>query len=70
MIEVDAKQNRVRVQLSVVPEPNLLSLIFNQEDFADVYMPAHIMAKRLGLPLHVLAQITGKVFVSKGDKEG
>lgn len=67
---MDLKQNRVRVQLMVVPELDLLSLMEKQEEFADVYMPAYVMAKRLGVTTHVLAQITGKVFVAIGEKEG
>ena len=69
MIEVDVKQNRIRVQLTVVAEPDLVSLILNQEDYTDLYMPSRIMAKRLGIPSNVLSQITGKVFLTKGDNE-
>ncbi|XP_046850575.1 5'-3' exoribonuclease 1-like isoform X2 [Xenia sp. Carnegie-2017] len=69
VIEVDSKTNRVRVQLNVVPEPDFISLIINKEDYAENYIPAHIMAKRLGLTTLALAQITGKVLLSVGDEE-
>ena len=69
VIEVDSKKNRVRVQLNVVPEPDFISLIMNKEDYAENYIPAHIMAKRLGLTTLALAQITGKVLLSVGDEE-
>ncbi|CAB4003897.1 5 -3 exoribonuclease 1, partial [Paramuricea clavata] len=69
VIEVDSKTNRVRVQLTVVPEPDLVSLILDKDDYAENYIPAHIMAKRLGLTSQALGQITGKVFLATGDKD-
>jgi hypothetical protein len=69
VIEVDSKTNRVRVQLTVVPEPDLVSLILDKDDYAENYIPANIMAKRLGLTSQALGQITGKVFLATGDKD-
>ena len=66
---MDSKTNRVRVQLTVIPEPDLMSLIINKDDYAENYMPAHIVAKRLGLTTQALAQITGKILLATGDKE-
>ena len=66
---MDSKTSRVRVQLTVIPEPDLMSLIINKDDYAENYMPAHIVAKRLGLTNQALAQITGKILLATGDKE-
>ena len=66
---MDSKTSRVRVQLTVIPEPDLMSLIINKDDYAENYMPAHIVAKRLGLTTRALAQITGKILLATGDKE-
>ena len=69
VIEVDPKTNRVRVQLTVVPEPDLISLMLNKKNYSENYIPAHVMAKRLGLSSQALAQITGKVLLATSDKE-
>ena len=66
---MDPKTNRVRVQLTVLPEPDLMALIMDKDDYAENYIPAPIMAKRLGLTSQALAQITGKVFLATSDKE-
>ena len=57
------------MQLTVIPEPDLVSLIANKDDFVENYIPARIMAKRLGITSHALAQITGKVFIAINKKE-
>jgi hypothetical protein len=43
--------------------------MMDKDDYSVNYIPAHIMAKRLGLTSQALAQITGKVLLATSDKE-
>ncbi|XP_067051785.1 5'-3' exoribonuclease 1-like isoform X1 [Acropora muricata] len=66
VMEVDVKQSRVRVQLLVPVEPDLSHIIDQHQALSLNYLPAHVVAKRLGITPNLLSRITGSLFVTQG----
>lgn len=66
VIEIDVKQSRVRVQLHVPVEPDILSIIDQHQALSLNYLPAHVVAKKLGITPNLLSRITGSFLVTQG----
>ncbi|KAK3750242.1 hypothetical protein QZH41_017409 [Actinostola sp. cb2023] len=69
VLEVDVNQGRVRVQLNVPTEPSFGSIMMQKESLSDAYIPAHILAQKLGLSNSLLGKITAKFLIERGSRE-
>ncbi|KAJ7394677.1 5'-3' exoribonuclease 1 [Desmophyllum pertusum] len=66
VIEIDVKQSRVRVQLHVPVEPDISSVIDRHQALTLHYLPAYVVAKKLGITPNLLSRITGSFLISHG----
>ncbi|KAK7476098.1 hypothetical protein BaRGS_00032652 [Batillaria attramentaria] len=67
VLEVDAKEGRVRVSFSVPEEPNMQQAKQADHIVALQYMPGYIAAQRLGVSTHFVSRITGTILILRGD---
>ncbi|XP_022099990.1 5'-3' exoribonuclease 1-like [Acanthaster planci] len=65
---VDVEDGRVRVTLSCPVEPDLNHLRNSQSHYEIQYLPAHILAQRLGLTSLIISRLSGSIFVGRGSK--
>ncbi|XP_074653880.1 5'-3' exoribonuclease 1-like isoform X2 [Tubulanus polymorphus] len=64
-----SNSGRLRIELTVKMEPNMMDVISKQQKLSLSYMPGYVVAKRLGISGHLLSRITGTVFIAKGSKD-
>ncbi|PSN30434.1 5'-3' exoribonuclease 1, partial [Blattella germanica] len=62
------KSGRVKVNMSVTPEPNLDGLRKQHHDTIVQYMPGNVAAQWLGVSSHLVSRVTGTIYIVQGDK--
>ena len=68
VIKIDPEhQGRIQLKFTVNPEPDLSGIISRQR--SESYMPGYRAAQRCGVSGHIVARITGTIFVVRGARE-
>ncbi|KAJ9598748.1 hypothetical protein L9F63_026718, partial [Diploptera punctata] len=62
------KSGRVKVSMSVTPEPDLEGIRKQHQDNLVQYMPGNVAAQRLGVSSHLVSRVTGTIYIVQGDK--
>ncbi|XP_060573103.1 5'-3' exoribonuclease 1-like, partial [Ruditapes philippinarum] len=74
VIETDTESGRVRINLSILEEPQLSNVINHQQIHpsmvhADRYYSGYVVAQKVGISSHLLSRLTGTIYVTAGEAE-
>ena len=70
VIKIDPEhKGRIQLKFRVSPEPELGAVMARQSKSGDAYMPGYRAAQRCGVSGHIVARITGTIFVVRGARE-
>ncbi|KAK6177144.1 hypothetical protein SNE40_015305 [Patella caerulea] len=68
VVEVDIGEGRVRVNFTILLEPDIEKILQNQQGSSS-YMPGFVAAQRLAINTHFLSRITGTIFLQRGSPD-
>jgi len=70
VIKIDREhKGRIQLKFEVTDEPDLSKAITMQEKVAEKYEPGYRASQRLGMSSHILARVTGSIFIVRGARE-
>merc|ERR1719300_2134849 len=70
VIKIDPEhKGRIQLKFEVTDEPDLSKAITMQEKVAEKYEPGYRASQRLGMSSHILARVTGSIFIVRGARE-
>ncbi|XP_064642506.1 5'-3' exoribonuclease 1-like isoform X2 [Lineus longissimus] len=70
VLEIDpAQSGRIRVELSVLHEPNMNHISTKYRQHMLQWMPGYSVAQKIGISGHLVSRITGCIFIVKGSKD-
>jgi len=70
VIKIDPEhKGRIQLRFEVGPEPDLTKVMEKQDRMTERYEPGFRAAQKLGMSSHVMARVTGTIFIVRGARE-
>ena len=70
VLKIDPEhKGRIQLKFIISPEPELSGVMSKHSRTGESYMPGYRAAQRCGVSGHVVARITGTIFVVRGARE-